>query len=412
METSQDFLTVARNIISRFDYDYSTISSLQLILTQLGDLSKEDKETFASTIISIVQIINSFGHDDKRVTDKQANEVIHVFQKSLLLRPAKKDSFISLIQEILMFEFETNHITVGHLYNILNRIDCLSLKTQTYYANHIMLIRTTINLFKFNEDKVLTDHQIETVKGALRNHPANTEMKYDTFLLLIKDIIKEFDTYKTVEDLQRIIDMINYLSPTDTMGHADHIDSIGNTITSMGEWKSLPLTDNDKKKMMLALRRDSEFIYKPEQRVQWDNLGMFNVNGSRDTSNIFEYKEEYSDLGSLPKYHVSRDASNMVVYTKKLSRDDDIYQIVEGLATNLTRNTLESDITNFIYDYFEFISIFSEGEEYKSVINEIKGCLMKHGWKCKSETTMGGFYSSPNKHKMTGDIQEIVDKYF
>jgi hypothetical protein len=37
---------------------------------------------------------------------------------------------------------------------------------------------------------------------------------------------------------------------------------------------------------------------------------------------------------------------------------------------------------------------------------------MKHGWKCKSETTMGGFYSSPNKHKMTGDIQEIVDKYF
>jgi hypothetical protein len=107
--------------------------------------------------------------------------------------------------------------------------------------------------------------------------------------------------------------------------------------------------------------------------------------------------------------------NEFIVPIKKLDSEDDevISEVVFLLLTELGSNS-GSGLTIPVYNYFEVIEgiLESDVKRYEPITNDIKMCLIKHGWKCKNENTVGGFHTQPNKVNLTDDLTMIINKYF
>lgn len=63
-------------------------------------------------------------------------------------------------------------------------------------------------------------------------------------------------------------------------------------------------------------------------------------------------------------------------------------------------------------EYMEMIKILGEADStaYQDIICDVNICLTNHSWQISSKS--GGFYSEPNREKLVGDLQKIVNAYF
>lgn len=75
---------------------------------------------------------------------------------------------------------------------------------------------------------------------------------------------------------------------------------------------------------------------------------------------------------------------------------------------------MDGTVTKFIIEYFDTINlIFDEDKnKYQGLASDIQMCFVKHGWKCKSNTSSGGFYTASNHQTLLSDFNTIVNKYF
>lgn len=100
--------------------------------------------------------------------------------------------------------------------------------------------------------------------------------------------------------------------------------------------------------------------------------------------------------------------------SKKFDNDDIISDIVFGLFSNLSQNVMSSSLSGYISEYFETVELTlnDQPDIYQGITLDIKECFEKHGWKCKTETSLGGFQTSPNQLCLVSDFHKIIDKYF
>ena len=199
------------------------------------------------------------------------------------------------------------------------------------------------------------------------------------FVKLLDKMIKyDYDTIGSLQDMIRILDK---LSDEEKVKHCIIIDKIKNTIKGYGTVNYQKLTNKQSKNLISVLQQFefSDKIVMPE-KSPIDKL----------ICNQTEWKTD-ADV-----------KANIV----KINPDDTIYSIILNLLTNLSYDTLSSQMNNVIVDYLDMVNdILIYEPKYINVTNEIEIMLKNNGW------TSSGFYSEPNKNKLIEQLQPIINKY-
>jgi hypothetical protein len=250
-------------------------------------------------------------------------------------------------------------------------------------------------------------------------------MESSTFLSVVNDILDNFDDIcESINYIQKIDNMLSRISIQEEKENESKIQSIFDFIKE-------ELTSAQVKKLHSQLKTYRDY---PECKIV-NYGGMLVLPGTKcwkGFENIPVRKDDDDTLNdALDKirHHTSvikqqpvgvlkatnYNGNEFIVPIKKLDSEDDevISEVVFLLLTELGSNS-GSGLTIPVYNYFEVIEgiLESDVKRYEPITNDIKMCLIKHGWKCKNENTVGGFHTQPNKVNLTDDLTMIINKYF
>jgi hypothetical protein len=196
MET---YLCVVKKIIENFEYDYPTVGSLQNILHQINHLSVDEKLKYQTYIFSINEAIANCGSDNKRLTDKQANNILGLLRGSVLFIPLPNNklvcvdnSFYLTIKELLdTFDYET----VGSLQGIIVKIESyVTIKESEKHHKSITEINRIIKSFGKNYSRALTEWQRSVIFKVLEDsitYKSPTIVKNDPTTFKLHTIVKK-----------------------------------------------------------------------------------------------------------------------------------------------------------------------------------------------------------------------------
>lgn len=201
--------------------------------------------------------------------------------------------------------------------------------------------------------------------------------KERTFESLINNIINKFDRYRTIKDLHTIIEDIDNLDAMEKINHPDHIIAIKNVILLLSRYQYDYLTENQKSAMLLALK-------------------------TKVTT------------AKLDRCYVQKLDDGDFKYSEKFECDDEIHQIVFSLLSILSCDTYGSSLNQPIYDQFELLEnlVNNDPEKYSYIMKDIRNCFKNNGWIAKTELTLGGFKTAPNRVKLAEELQDIYNEFF
>ena len=204
------------------------------------------------------------------------------------------------------------------------------------------------------------------------------------FATLLDKMIKyDYDTIGSLQDMIRILD---HLCDEDKVKHGMIIHSIKNTIKGYGT-QNYQLLTNKQSKNLIHVLEQFEFS---DKTVKSAKTEIDNFNNQHDEKFYPSYK-------SVTQQKVEQ---NII----KIDPDDTIYAVILNLLTQLSYDTLSSQINNIVLEYVDIVKDLYD-PKYSAVVNEIEAMLKKNGW------TESGFYSEPNKIKIMDELQPIVNKY-
>lgn len=85
--------------------------------------------------------------------------------------------------------------------------------------------------------------------------------------------------------------------------------------------------------------------------------------------------------------------------------DEEVTSVIMNLVNDLSSNVLSSAITVPVLEYFELISVLTEGSpEKQKKLKPIESVLKSHGW------TSGGFTSPPDRLLILKDLENLLTK--
>lgn len=218
------------------------------------------------------------------------------------------------------------------------------------------------------------------------------EVTPQIFTALIEKVIGELkDEYKTLGSLSRIMEQIQTLPTDEQIKHSGKIVKIKGIIKGYNIHDDRALSVRQYNTLQKVLE---EVLYGPKKLSK---------------STRWPYSTSYTNynINPMPIY-------NQVVTVIKFDLDDIICGIVFNLIADLNQGSMGSTLTLVIMDYFEVIeSVLADDPiKYKDITSEIKTCFEKHGWKCKSDKTAGGFQTAPNPTALATDLNAIINRYF
>jgi hypothetical protein len=205
MELENTYVTLIKNIIEKFDYNYTTTTSLQNIIKSFDELSTNEKEKHGEYINLIKKVIFSYGDQTKRLSDHQVNGILELLRGSLVYLPRGKytsepptqevDAFTTLINNIIK-GFFINYTTIHSLQDIIFMFRSFRSEQLLGHLHHLKLIEDTIKSFGNDGDKMLTEKQSRTMLKVLRNennkHPCD-HRKYIPYVYTSPTKVEKFD---------------------------------------------------------------------------------------------------------------------------------------------------------------------------------------------------------------------------
>lgn len=320
-------------------------------------------------------------------------------------------TFLSTIEKILD-QFDTKYATIDSLQEIINNLESLPVEEKAKNGLTILKIKNTINGFG-KTNRRMSDAEADKLYRQIES----ITIKTPTFTDILNEILITFEVrYATVNSLQEIVDNLNNLSEEQKDKHSWKIELLKSYIKSCGVINKR-LTDEQINKLHKQIKSDLESL-----KGYTHTLDNYDSNWLDNVDDIKRNKHD------VPLTHIPRKPNNIIghdelyasnfksdsniaycVESNFLDLDDEIAKPVFNLLTNLSRDTLGSNLNIFVEEYFQFKS---DLKKYEPITYEIKVCLIKHGWKCKSDTTAGGFQTQPNRIKLLDDLTEVVNKYF
>lgn len=323
-----------------------------------------------------------------------------------------ESTFLITIKEIIE-KFDCEYPTIVSLQKIVEKIDILPQEEKIQNYTYIAPIKDVISSYG-KEKKRLTDTQANRILDLLRSAHLNISMTKSklitfptvhTFPIAIKEIIDKFDVeYDTVGSLDQIIEMIDKLPSEQLIKYKEHITKIKSTINEYGKSKDRSLSSKQSKRIFKILI-DSIPAKLMDRKIHY--------NTNYNLSSVGQLK--FPPPVHIPYYDSDgyRVIHDYPVAVKKFDSDDQISGTVLSLLTDLNRNTLGSTLNTFVVEYFGVVKFLLEDDynRYKDITNEIEECLQLHTWKCKTDTSAGGFHSEPNRSALVEDLEKIVNKY-
>jgi len=157
LTTVDTYDTIVKRIIDEFDYRFHSILSLHNLLQTIESLPTYEKTTHEFHISALRTIVNSYGTENKRLTDFKANEVICALKSSLgAPSNTSSDLFVAMIDEFTR-EF-SKYTTISSVRNIIVKLAALPTEIKQRHLDHYNSV-TGVIISYGNVDKPLTFHQ-------------------------------------------------------------------------------------------------------------------------------------------------------------------------------------------------------------------------------------------------------------
>ena len=308
-------------------------------------------------------------------------------------------TFLSTLEKILD-HFDTKYATINSLPEIVSELESLPVEEKAKHGLFIYELRITINGFG-KTNRRISDAEADRLYRQIESYFHLITLKALTFTDVLDDILARFEVrYATVNSLQGIIQDLDNLSKDQRDTHNWKIELLKGTIKSFGVINKR-LTDEQVNKLYKQISNDRESL-----RTTPYTLANYNPNW-------LDNRKCKSDvpLTNIPRKTIGHDElyNSNFANVEKLDLDDAIAGPVFNLLTNLSRDTLGSNLNLFVEEYFKFKS---DLKKYEPISYEIRICLIKHSWKCKVDASAGGFQTQPNRIKLLDELTAIVNKYF
>lgn len=395
------FHSVLRKIIA----DFKLIES-ETIIKLLDDLPSEEKNQHESDIAAIKNALDTYKNDEMIFDLLQ--DIAFPGRKTFGLPTVFSATFTSVVKEGIR-SLDMKYVSVGTLQSITEKINGLPQEEKDKYENPIVLIKEKIRQatnFATNVNTEITAYRILDIRSSLNQallyEPA---IPTNTFHGLINGVIKVFhDEYDTVGSLDRIIAKIEALPQEQQTKYDERITKIKSTIKGYGEFKDRTLSSKQTNRILKVLR---EAVPVPSNVIDHNKLLNSNYSGHSI--------QRFSPLSQLNTTNYN--TTPYLTLEKKVVKfdtNDQIFQVVFTLLTDLSSFTLSSTLTTYVQTYYVLVNILLEDNfyKYKDITDEIEGCLQKYGWKCKDSKSEGGFQTIPNQEDLVKDLKKITDKYF
>jgi len=277
-------------------------------------------------------------------------------------------------------QFDYIYHSTKSLTGLLRLLTSLPSQELTKYIKHISLINDVVK--SCDEDRRISDSIATQIIDILKK--SLEPIEEESFMSIVTETIDGFYTkFTTIGDLRSILEKISNISPERLNVHINLSQEIRATIWSFGTDYEKLLTDRQKNWLYLVLNGGKKYAYMP-----MDICAVVDDN----------YIERFAD--GIPLFNV-----------EKFGNDDPMASATYNLLVDLSYNNMESSLTPIIYDYFEVIDLFQNENKYSQIIEEIKKCFHDQNWHFKTEKTLGGFYSKPNRTQLVDGLQAVCEKY-
>lgn len=219
-------------------------------------------------------------------------------------------------------------------------------------------------------------------------------MEDATLLSILQKVVNGIGKqYTTVSSLQKINDDLDSLPLSEQTLYKEKIISIKSTLN---EYKYGNGDETLKDSNTGRLFRQFECYIDSIQKFSDPRL-----------VNYSNYSKKEPGIISIDQ--VKKDRRNSEKKVVKFDLNDVISSVILNLLGNLNRNVLDSNLTEFIEDYFDIVIdiIQEEPRKYFDITSEIRLCLETHGWKIGH-----GFQRQPKRLDLVADLELIANKYF
>jgi hypothetical protein len=281
-------------------------------------------------------------------------------------------------------QFDYIYHSTKSLAGLLRLLTSLPSQELTKYIKYISSINDVIS--SCDEDKRISDSIANSIINILKKSLRPVEE--EKFMLIVTETIDNFYTkFTTVGDLRSILEKISYISPENLNVNKNLLQEIRATIWSFGT------------------------VYEKKLTTRQLNRLYFVLNGSKKPTHMPMSIDTVDENYTL---HFTDDTplfSALSMSAEKFGEDDPLAIATYSLLVDLSYNNMESSLTPIIYDYFEVIDQLKNEHKYSSVIEEIKKCFHVQNWQFKTEQTLGGFYSKPDRTQLVNDLQVICERY-
>lgn len=217
-------------------------------------------------------------------------------------------------------------------------------------------------------------------------------MEDTTLLSILEKVVNGIGRqYTTVSSLQKINEDLDALSLSEQTLYKEKIISLKNTLS---EYKNMKQDEILKDSNTGRLFRQFECYIDSIQKCLDPRLVNYN-NYSRKEPGILN--NCFNTECNLRE--------KMIV---KFDLNDVISSVVLNLLSNLNRNVLDSNLTEFIEEYSDTVNIITQEDsrKYFDITSEIRVCLENHGWKIGH-----GFQRQPKRISLVADLELIINKY-
>ena len=422
---SPTFRSAIEKIINELSSYYNNVESWSQILEMFDALSTDEEALYSSEIDEITIAINKFGDIDRKPNAKEMMQIVillvsyqnlgstnvepkeinePVISKKSKRSTKKSVTFVSVVTEILN-NYSAITASKESLQGIVKMFDTLSREEEVENNAKIKSILDTMSEYdKFTGE--ITRKQIETLHTQLKTYRDYPQCKVTNYGGML--VLPEVKCYKGFQNIPVRKD--GYDTLDDALAKLNPGDSFVNYHHNLNKIKNYNCNS------------DEEEQRKKENRLRKLWCGDQPFNASDDNCKFDDERlnklwrgETWTDAVKTTQHIDGNGFKITHEFVKKLDLQDDevISEVVFFLLTELGSNS-GSGLTVPVYNYFDVIEgiLESDTQRYEPITSEIKMCLIKHGWKCKNDDTVGGFHTQPNKIGLIDDLTMIINKYF